>query len=243
MPTPNFGTPIKMSDVQNETNLTPNMFNFFSSSQIGGLGGLMYHNLGMGVTGNATAKQEIYNPFVAGPTGGPVNLSLGAWYSYSQTPNMVFDIFITNNSVNYDVTTDVYIYDPSSATAYGINGNPFTTVNTNGSDVTLPDYDTGVVANTTNFANGYYQINLTINITYIGVLLPEPGLGNATPNTLTSSDTDGAGPPGTVRNSVNIPAMFSPGNPFNYASAITGNIAGNNIYVNKRTTFTLTFND
>lgn len=240
MPTPPTGT-IAMSDVRNETNATETMYNFYSLSQIGGGGGLMYHNLTMAAGNTTTARVAIYDPFTTGASG--TNLKLSNWYNYSQTPNMVFNIFITNNSVNYDVTTDVYIYDPASTTAYGINGNPFTTVNTNGSDVTLPDYDTGVVANTTNFANGYYQINLTINITYIGVLLPEPGLGNVTPNTLTSSDTDGAGPPGTVRNSVNIPAMFSPGNPFNYASAIGGNIAGNNIYVNKRTTFTLTFND
>lgn len=230
-----------MSNVSNETNATETMYNFFSLSQIGGLGGLMYHNLTM-ATGNATtAKAAIYDPFTTGASG--TNLKLSNWYNYDQTPFMVFDIFITNTSADYDVAMDIFIYDPASTTQRPVNGNPFNIARNNGSNVSLPDHNTGVTADTTNFANGYYEIWFSIQVSYFGVVIPEPGLGSINGNILTASDTDGAGPPGTTRTAVTIPTLFQGGGTYTFQPAIYGNISGNNIYVNKRTTFNLTFQD
>jgi hypothetical protein len=235
MPTPSSGA-ISMQDVNTETNLNTNMYNFYSSSQVGGAGGLMYHNLAMGISSSQTAKQAIYDPFNTGASGS--NLLLSGWYNYDQTPNGIMDVILINNNTENDITVDMFLRDPATPTDYPA-GN-FNLANTNGSDVNTANYDTNVVMNATNFTAGVYQIVFNITATYILPFPPPPG-GGVTGNTTAASDTDGVGP-GTARVTTN-PPNFNSINPLIGVALVRGNITGNNgIYINKRTTFTLTFN-
>jgi hypothetical protein len=238
MPTPASGS-ISMQDVNTETNFTMSMYNFYSTSSVGGAGGLMYHNLAMGPSNAQTAKQAIYDPFNAGASG--ANLTLSGWYNYNQTPNCILDINLINNNTENDLAVDIFLRDPATTTDYAINGNPYNLINTNGSDVGLTDFDTGVSMNSTNFTAGVYQILFNITANYIGP--PPPPGGGVTGNTTSAADTDGVGP-GTVRTfTPTSPPNFDAFTPIIGVALVRGNITGNNgIYINKRTTFTITFN-
>ena len=238
MPTPAPGNPISMGDVNVETNLVTDMYVFFSTSQVGGGGGLMYHNLTMGPSSAQTAKQAVYDPFSVGASG--TNLNLGAWYNYSQTPNGIIDINLINNNTDNTIDVDIFLRDPTGAD-YGINGNPFALSEFGGLSPTRTetDWDTGVSMNTGNFTSGIYQIVFNISCNYIGP--PPPPGGGVTGNTTTASDTDGVGA-GTARFTT-APPNFNMFNPLNGVPLVRGNITANDgIYINKRTTFTLTFN-
>ena len=237
MTTPASGQ-ISMQDVNNETNLNTNMYNFYSSSQVGGAGGLMYHNLAMGISSSQTAKQAIYDPFNTGASGS--NLLLSGWYNYNQTPNCILDITLINTNLENNLTVDIFLRDPATTTDYAINGNPYNLINNNGSNVGLTDFDTGVSMNSTNFTTGVYQIVFNVTATYILPFPPPPG-GGVTGNATAASDTDGVGP-GTTRVTTN-PPNFNSLNPLIGVPLVRGNITANDgIYINKRTTFTLSFN-
>ncbi len=234
MPTPSPGNPISMDDVRIETNWTRSMYNFFQFSTVGGLGALMYHNLAMGPSSSQTAKEAVYDPFSVGASG--TNLNLSAWYDYNQTPNIILSWNITNNNTLNDVTVDIQLYDPASTNYTGFPGGNFTLAAGGGND-TQTNFDTGIAANSTNFANGTYEIAFSTSAMYIGTP-PPTSVQN---NTTTASDTDGVGA-GTARATTN-PAAFDQNTPVTQAPYVQGTISGAGIYVNKRTTFTMTFNN
>jgi hypothetical protein len=235
MTTPSSG-PISMNDINVETNLVTDMYYIFSSAQVGGLGGLMYHNLNMGISNAQTAKQAVYDPFSTGASG--TNLNLSAWYNYSQTPNIILSWNITNNNTNNNVNVDIQIYNPATGTSTGFAGGNLS-LNASGGNSTQTNFDTGIAANVTNFANGVYELSFNMSAMYIGPP-PPPGTGVQN-NTASASDTDGVGA-GTTRVAVN-PTGFSQFSPITGARFIYGNITGNGIYANKRTTFSMTFNN
>lgn len=239
MPTPSTGA-LSMQDVQNETGINTKMYDFFAISQVGGGGGLMYHNLGMGPSNVQTAKQAVYDPFVAGTTGGPQNLPLGAWYNYSQTPNGRLNMTFTNNNTNFDIVCTIYLTDPTSAFSQAVYTTPTLTA-AGGNDVQV-NYDTGLPMDTTRFTSNIYYIEMscTAAVTFPPPPFPPYPAINTTVGA-TPTDTDGVGA-GTVRNrNAGIPP-FDDLTPLNQIWIVRGNITGvNGIYINKRTTFDVTF--
>ena len=236
MPTPSAGT-ISMSDVRNETNATETMYNFFSLSQIGGAGGLMYHNLTM-ATGNTTiARVAIYDPFTTGASG--TNLKLSNWYNYSQTPTAKLDMTFTNNNTNFDIICTVYITDPAgvfSQQAYMSS----VLLSGGGTDVQI-DYDTGVQMDTTNFTAGVYYIEIACTATQT-FPPPTPPLPGIVTTIGTPTDTDGVGPGTTRAARPGAIPTFDDVTPLAQLWIVRGNIGGTNgIYINKRTTFDVTF--
>ena len=237
MPTPASGQ-IAMSDVNAETNATETMYNFFSLSQIGGAGGLMYHNLTMAPGNTTIARVAIYDPFTSGAGGTASDLKLSNWYNYNQTPNGILTFSFTNNNIENDIQVSIYLRDPVGVVDYLINGSPFTFPAATGL-TQYTDYDTQVVMDSTNFTGGIYQIVFDISATYVGP--PPPPGGGVTGNTTSASDTDNVGP-GTTRTTTN-PPNFDMTSPIPGAVLVRGNITGNNgIYINKRTTFDIVFN-
>lgn len=235
-----------MGDVNTETNFTESMYNFFSTSTIGGAGGLMYHNLAMGPSNNQTAKVAVYDPFSTGASG--ADMALSAWYNYSQTPNGILDINLINNNTENDITVAVFLTDPTTTpnTYFQITGSPFTLNKNNGTDITTTDYDTGVTMNTTNFTSGTYIITFDITANYNPTPPAPPFPGNGVNgNTTTATDTDNVGA-GTTRATTGCPNFDQTSGTLTKLGLVRGNInAGgfpNGIYINKRTTFTVTFN-
>lgn len=230
-----------MSDVGTETGLIENMYNFFSISQVGGGGGLMYHNLNMGVSNNQTAKVAVYDPFVASATGGPEDLALSAWYNYSQTPTAKLDMTFTNNNSNFDITCIIYITDPAGAFSQVAYTTPSIVAN-GGTDVQT-NYDcTLVQMDTTNFTAGVYYIEMYCSAIVTTPPPPSPPYpGIITTVGATPTDTDGVGA-GTVRNRNVAILTFDDSSPLAQIWIVRGNIGGTNgIYINKRTTFSVTF--
>jgi hypothetical protein len=228
MPTPSPGNPISMNDVYNETNLTRNMDNFFDVANVGGGGGLMYHNLAMGPTTSQTAADAVWSRFNAG-----TDMNLSAWYNYTQDADMHFTYDFKNNSVDYNIDVTIYFEDPVAPGLQLVTG--FTVMNSGG--IQNAEILTGLLANT-NFPNGLYTIWIDCNAFYIGGAPPGPGV---VPDPTNASDTDGVGP-GLVRNGNTIPP-FDEFNPIINYLVVEGNISGaNGIYVNKRTTLNITFN-
>ena len=232
-----------MDDVSTEIGLgvSANMNNFYTVSLGGGLGLGMYHNLAMGPGNNLTYKTAIYDPRSLGASG--ENLKLGNFYNYSQTPNIRLSWNITNNNADNNVNVTIYLYDSATTTYRPITppAPPGLNLNAGGGNSTETDYDTGVAADPTNFANGVYQIAFDTSAMYIGPP-PPPGAG-VSGNTISASDTDGVGA-GIVRNTT-TPANFDQFNPIFNAPYVRGNIpggTGDGIFVNKRTTFSITFN-
>jgi len=240
MPTPASGQ-ISMSDVNAETNLTQSMSNFFSSSLIGGAGGLMYHNLAMASGNTLTAKAAIYDPYVAGAGGTSANLLLSNWYNYSQTPYGIMTFSLTNNNLENNIDVTIYLRDPTGPTDYQI-GNPVPVIfnlNANSGTASYPDYDTGIAMNTTNFTAGIYQIVFDISAIYVGP--PPPPGGGVLGNSTSASDTDNVGA-GTARVTTN-PPNFDATSPITGTALVRGNITGSaGIHINKRTTFDIIFN-
>ena len=241
MTTPVFGNPISMGDVSTELGgVVENMNNFYTLSLGGGLGLGMYHNLSMGPGNNLTYKTAIYDPKSIGSTG--ENLKLENFYNYDQSPNMITTFTLTNTNADYSINVSLKIYDPASTTT-----TPFYNVaNLNfGSPVTETNYDTSFSITTSSLANGTYEIWCNVSAAYVGPPLPPPppfpptgpGVLN---NVTTASDSDGVGA-GTVRVPNNIP-NFNEFNPLPNVPIVQGNITGTNIFANKRTTFSLTFN-
>ena len=244
MTTPSSG-PISMDDVSLEigggtSGVVPNMNNFYTLSLGGGLGLGMYHNLLMGPGNNLTYKTAIYDPKSIGSTG--ENLNLGNFYNYDQSPNMVTTFTLTNNNANYSINVDLKIYDPASTTttSFYIANN----INS-GTPVSETNLVTTFNITTSSLANGTYEIWCNVSAQYVGPPLPPPPpfpptgpgvVGNVT----TASDSDGVGA-GTVRVPNNIP-NFNEFNALTDVPIVQGNITGTNIFANKRTTFSLSFN-
>ena len=233
-----------MNDVNAETGFVTDMYVFYSSALVGGAAGLMYHNLNMGISGSQTAKQAIYDPFSIGASG--TNLNLSGWYNYTQGATGIMDVNLINTNLDNEVLVTMYLRDPSgTAPTWDYFVANFTLQANNGSNVGLTNYDTGVIMDSTNFPTGVYQIAFDLTATYIGPPPPPPPPPVYPPvinNTTTASDTDGVGA-GLPRVITNPPNFVFGGTPITGAPLVRGTITGNDgIYINKRTTFTLTFN-
>lgn len=226
MPTPTSG-PISMNDVSTETSWATNLNNFYTLSLAGGLGALMYHNLSMGL-GAQTAANAIWVRKDAG-----TDYLLSNWYNYNQTPNLVMSFEIFNNNVEYDITCEILIYDPSSTSTSSV----YTANVPSGSSDSQTDYVTSFVVDSNNLASGIYEIWCNVSCIYIGFTPPGSGVLS---NTTVSFDSDGVGA-GTTRVDNNIP-NFDQFSPLSNVPIIQGNISGTGIYANKRTSFTLNFN-
>lgn len=224
-----------MSDVRNETNATETMYNFYSLSLVGGAGGLMYHNLTMAIGNTTTAKNAIYDPFNTGASG--TDLKLSNWYNYNQTPTAKLDMTFTNNTADFDITCTIYITDPAGAFSQIAYTTP-AIASGGGTDVQT-NYDTGVQMNSTNFTAGVYYIEMACTATTPN---PPPLPMITTTLGVTPTDTDGVGA-GTVRNfRPGVIPPFDNGTPLAQLWVFRGNIgATNGIYINKRTTFDVTF--
>lgn len=237
---------LSMNDISTVTGLTPTIDNFFSVSLVGGAGGLMYHNLGMGLSNNLTAKQAIYDPYNLGQ-----NYELSAWYNYSSTGNgangggggMMLNMTFNNNNSSFDVQYSIFLREPGTANSYNVYN--YTGWLTNGTSDVQINFDTLLAADTGRFAAGVYTIEMSAFAQQaVGPGSTYPGPPFVVTPSVTASDTDGVGP-GTFRNA-GAPGTFNdiaPPGPLNQTMIVEGNITGNNgIYINKRTTFTIDFN-
>ena len=228
MTTPASGNPISMNDVNAETNLTRNMDNFFDVANIGGGGGLMYHNLNMGTGNSQTAADAVWARFNAG-----TNMNFTAWYNYTQDAEMQFAYNFTNNNTENLVNVDLFFDDGTVTSPQPIVN--FTVTNNGGTQ--NAEISTGLFANS-NFPGGLYIVVANISATYVGPGRP-PGAG-VSGNVADAFDTDGVGP-GTFR-AGNAPPAFDAFNPLNFFIIAEGNISGASIYNNKRTTLDVEFN-
>ena len=228
MPTPSPGNPISMNDVNAETNLTRNMDNFFDVANVGGGGGLMYHNLGMGPAGSQTAEDAVWSRFNAG-----TDMNLSAWYNYTQDADMHFTYNFLNNNTENNVDVNLF-FDDGTVTAPQLVAS-FSVTNSGGTQ--NAEILTGLLANS-NFPGGLYIITADISAFYVGGGRP-PG-GGVNNNVADAFDTDGVGP-GTFR-AANAPPSFDAFNPITFFIIVEGNISGASIYNNKRTTLDVEFN-
>lgn len=228
MTTPASGNPISMNDVFNETNLTRNMDNFFDVANIGGAGGLMYHNLGMGTGNSQTAADAVWSRFNAG-----TDMNLSAWYNYTQDAEMQFAYNFTNNNTENNVDVNLSFDDGTVTSPVPVVN--FTVINSGGTQ--NAEISTGVFANTA-FPGGLYIILADISAFFIGPGRP-PG-GGVNNNVADAFDTDGVGP-GTFR-AANTPPSFDSNNPITFFIIVEGNISGASIYNSKRTTLDVEFN-
>jgi len=227
------GGPLYFSAIQSELNFTGNpqtemsllySSSLYTASAYTDLNCLMYHNIAMGGGTSFTAKTAIYDNLIAGS-----NLSFKNWGSYNKDPSMVLTFTITNNTTDYIINGNLYIYD-------GTNDWQFYTfnVNNNGGQDTQTNYITGIL---TNKPNAKYWIRIDATATYIGAFPPGPGVTN---NTTTASDTDNVGG-GTTR-TTSAPSNFDENNPLPTQIIVGGDNIATGIGLNKRTTFTVDFN-
>jgi hypothetical protein len=258
MTTPASG-PISMKDVNDETNFSMSLFNFFNLSKLGGNGAVQYHNVEMGPSNNQTAKEMIYDPASLGASG--ENLKLQNWYNYTQDINGRFNITLTNNCSDNDVYADLYIGDPyDSPITYfplwgpdnGPNGGNtrYSLSFSNGSDFSQINVDIGVSMSAVNFPSGVYTIYADFSAQFYPPPPPPPPTPPPPPPPPTtvsgsgsSSDTDNVGA-GTSRTLNSGSINFDAGNPLSKIAIVTGDIPGGTgigIFVNKRTTFSITF--
>ena len=231
-PTPGGGT-VKFSDLQSELNFSGNpqtkmsllySSSLYTASAYTDTNCLMYHNILMGAGATSTAKQAIYDNFIAGN-----NMSFKNWGSYFKDPNMIVTFTINNNTTDYIINGNLYIYDGTfDWQFYTFN------VNNNGGQDTQTDYNTTIA---TNKPNAKYWIRIDATATYVGVSPPGPGVTN---NTTTASDTDNVGD-GTTRTTSN-PTNFDENNPLPIQIIVGGDNIATGIGLNKRTTFTVDFN-
>ena len=252
MPTPATG-PISMGDVNTETNWTQSMYNFYNFANFGGNGTLQYHNLEMGPSNTQNAKTLIYDPVSIGASG--QNLKLENWYNYYQGATGRFNISLFNNCTDNDVLVELYVADlyQSPVTylrVWGPDNGPggantaYNLVLNNGSDFSQTEVDIGVAMTVSNFPSGTYVIFADLSATYYAPPPPPPpGPPTTVSGSGSASDTDGVGA-GTTRTLNAGGIVFDAANPVAKVPIVTGNIpggTGDGIYVNKRTTFSITF--
>ena len=232
---------ISMIDINSELDLLTPATNIdlkadlYNTANTGGGTGLMYHNLNM-ASGNATsAKVAIYDPLNAN-----ANMSMSNWYNYLRDCGMVMTYLITNNS-SYDVFIDLVIWDQNNTSQGTIYNNPKVDANSNTGTQTV---NTGLLAITGGggISSGYRVA--VQNVTFAN----PPGPGQTFTVSLSvdsASDTDGVGA-GTTRTTYNLGSYsesgptFPPTPPTPYTATIAVDTSGSLIYVNKRTTVSIT---
>ena len=244
MTTPASGQ-ISITDIVNELDyaILPTHIDLkadlYNTANTGGGTGLMYHNLNM-ASGNATsAKVAIYDPLNAN-----ANMSMSNWYNYLRDCGMVMTYLITNNS-SYDVFIDLVIWDQNNTSQGTIYNNPKVDANSNTGTQTV---NTGLLAITGGggISSGYRVA--VQNVTFAN----PPGPGQTFTVSLSvdsASDTDGVGA-GTTRTTYSLgsysestwagPPAPPPPPPTPYTATKAADTSGNLIYVNKRTTISIT---
>ena len=235
MTTPNSGD-ISMVDINTELDLLTPAINIdlkadlYNVANTGGGLGLMYHNLNMDTNNTTTAKVAIYDPLTAN-----ANMAMSNWYNYTRNIGMVMTYLITNSS-SYGVLMDLVIWDTGNNTQGTIfMGNVAASSNTGTQTV-----DTGLLSLSGVMSSGYRVV--VENVTF----QPPPGPGQTFSVSLSvasASDTDGVGA-GTTRTTYTLPGYSESGPPSPpptpYTATVAVDTSGNLIYVNKRTTVSIT---
>ncbi len=240
MTTPVSPNPISMININSELDLLNPATNIdlkadlYNTANTGGGTGLMYHNLNMDNNNTTSAKVAIYDPFNANS-----NMSMSNWYNYNRDIGMVMTYLITNNS-SYNVNISLVIWDTGD-TSQGTIYNATVNANDNTGTQTV---DTGALAITGGLSSGY-------RVAVQNVTFPNPpGPGQSFTVSLSvasASDTDGVGA-GTTRTigyslgsyTEDGPNFPPPPPPTPYTPAKATDTSGNLIYVNKRTTISIT---
>jgi hypothetical protein len=214
----------------------------YNTANTGGGTGLMYHNLNMDNNNTTSAKVAIHDPLTAN-----TNMSMSNWYNYTRDIGMVMTYLITNNS-SYNVNIDLVIWDQND-TSVGTIFNGVIVSGTNSGQTV----DTGLLTITggVGISSGYRVAiqDVTFSPGPNPVPPPPPVLpANTFAVTITvdsASDTDGVGA-GTTRTTYG-PFSYSetqsqppspPPSPFTASKAV--DTSGGLIYVNKRTTVSIT---
>ena len=209
----------------------------YNTANTGGGTGLMYHNLNMASNNTTSAKVAIYDPLTAN-----ANMSMSNWYNYTRDIGMVMTYLITNNS-SYDVFIDLVIWDQNNTSQGTIYSNPKVDANSNTGTQTV---DTGLktITGGGGISSGYRVA--VQNVTFANP--PGPGQTfSVSLSVASASDTDGVGA-GTTRDTYSLgsysesgpnpPAPPTPPTPYTAAKAV--DTSGSLIYVNKRTTVSIT---
>lgn len=204
----------------------------YNVANTGGGTGLMYHNLNMATNNTTSAKNAIYDPLTAN-----ANMTMSNWYNYTRDIGMVMTYLITNNS-SYDVNINLVIWDQNNTSQGTIFNNSVNASSNTGTQTV----DTGALTITGGMSSGYRVA--VQNVTFTG----PPGPGQTFSVSLSvdsASDTDGVGA-GTTRTTYSLGSYsesgptFPPTPPTPYTATIAVDTSGNLIYVNKRTTVSIT---
>ena len=205
----------------------------YNTANTGGGTGLMYHNLNMASNNTTSAKVAIYDPLNAN-----ANMSMSNWYNYTRDIGMVMTYLITNNS-SYDVNIDLVIWDQNN-TSRGNIYNSLVSANSNTGTQTV---NTGALAITGGLSSGY-----RVAVQNVMFLTPAgPGQTfSVSLSVASASDTDGVGA-GTTRTTYSLGSYTDVGPTFPpsppsppYTATKAVDTSGSPIYVNKRTTVSIT---
>ena len=241
MTTPASGA-ISMEEINIELDLILSGFpeklkgDFYNTANTGGGTGLMYHNLNMDTNNTTSAKVAIYDPLNANS-----NMTISNWYNYTRDIGMVMTYLITNSS-SYDVNINLVIWDQNNTSQGTIFNNSVNASSNTGTQTV----DTGALTITGGMSSGYRVA--VQNVTFTG----PPGPGQTFSVSLSvdsASDTDGVGA-GTTRTTYSLgsysestwagPPAPPPPPPTPYTATKAADTSGNLIYVNKRTTISIT---
>ena len=205
----------------------------YNTANTGGGTGLMYHNLNMASNNTTSAKVAIYDPLNAN-----ANMSMSNWYNYTRDIGMVMTYLITNNS-SYDVNIALDIWDQNN-TSQGTIYNSLVSANSNTGTQTV---NTGALAITGGLSSGY-----RVAVQNVMFLTPAgPGQTfSVSLSVASASDTDGVGA-GTTRTTYSLGSYTDVGPTFPpsppsppYTATKAVDTSGNLIFVNKRTTVSIT---
>jgi len=205
----------------------------YNTANTGGGTGLMYHNLNMASNNTTSAKVAIYDPLNAN-----ANMSMSNWYNYTRDIGMVMTYLITNNS-SYDVNIDLVIWDQNN-TSQGTIYSSLVSANSNTGTQTV---NTGALAITGGLSSGY-----RVAVQNVMFLTPAgPGQTfSVSLSVASASDTDGVGA-GTTRTTYSLGSYTDVGPTFPpsppsppYTATKAVDTSGNLIFVNKRTTVSIT---
>lgn len=230
---------ISMIDINSELDLLTPAINIdlkadlYNTANTGGGTGLMYHNLNIASNNTTSAKVAIYDPLTAN-----ANMSISNWYNYARDIGMVMTYLITNNS-SYNVNISLVIWDTNDLSQGTIfNG----TVNAS-SNTGTQTVNTGLLTLSGNMPSGY---RVAVDNVTFGT---PPGFGQTFTVSLSvasASDTDGVGA-GTTRTTYSLgsytedgPNFPPPPPPTPYTPAKATDTSGSLIFVNKRTTISIT---
>ena len=205
----------------------------YNTANTGGGTGLMYHNLNMASNNTTSAKVAIYDPLNAN-----ANMSMSNWYNYTRDIGMVMTYLITNTS-SYDVNIDLVIWDQNNTSQGTIYGS-LVSANSNTGTQTV---NTGALAITGGLSSGY-----RVAVQNVMFLTPAgPGQTfSVSLSVASASDTDGVGA-GTTRTTYSLGSYTDVGPTFPpsppsppYTATKAVDTSGSPIYVNKRTTVSIT---